>query len=168
MCENTLAYNQIESVLGSNGRIFFPSQLLPMTIGLCSLIRILYLRFERWRSPEDIKPSLADTPETPTRAATVPKGKGWLRAFAPGTHVDGTKPTVTHMFEDSDLDESMVNQSVRWRYLVAWLPWLQATSVWFKNERSERFQNGISTDRKDDLESVSTANGERRGNSRSR
>lgn len=60
---------------------FFPSQLLPMVIGLCSLLRVLYLRLEKWRSPGDTKPSLATKPETPTRAATKPSGKDWLRVL---------------------------------------------------------------------------------------
>jgi hypothetical protein len=153
MCENTLNYNHVESVLGRNGRIFFPSQLLPMIIGLCSLVRILYICFERWRSPEDIKPSLADRPVTPTRAATVPKGKSWLRAFAPRSHTDDMAPKTRASFEGSDLDVDMVGQPAWWRYLVAWLPWLQAASYWFKEEKLEHAEHIARSPKNYDLES---------------
>jgi hypothetical protein len=155
MCENTLNYNYIEEVLGSNGRIFFPSQLLPMVISLCSLLRILYICFERWRSPEDIKPSLANTPYAPTRAATVPRGKGWLKIFSSRTHADGTHQEAKEIFEDSDLDPDLVDQPAWWRYLVAWLPWLQAASHWFKEEKPEHAESAVAAQRqkRDDLES---------------
>lgn len=152
MVEKTLNYNHIESVLGRNGRIFFPAQLLPMVIGLCSLLRILYIRFEKWRSPEDIKPSLGDRPTTPTRAATVPRGKGWLRAFAPRTEIEGTSSKVKDTLEDGDMDVDMIHQPAWWRYLVAWLPWLHAASSWFKQERREHVENIGTATKKEDLE----------------
>jgi hypothetical protein len=153
MCETTLNYNHVQSVLGRNGRIFFPSQLLPMIIGLCGLVRILYICFERWRSPDDIKPSLADRPVTPTRAATVPRAKSWLRAFAPRSNASNTAPVTREAFEGSDLDVDMIGQPAWWRYLVAWLPWLQAASYWFKEEKSEHAEKVKGAAQKDDLES---------------
>jgi len=123
-----------------------------MVIGLCGLLRILYIRFEKWRSPEDIKPSLGDRPTTPTRAVTVPRGKGWLRAFAPRTETEGTASKAKDTLEDGDLDVDMIHQPVWWRYLVAWLPWLHAASSWLKQERREHAKNIETAIKKEDLE----------------
>jgi len=123
-----------------------------MIIGLCGLLRILYIRFEKWRSPEDIKPSLSDRPTTPTRAATVPRGKGWLRAFAPRTEIEGTAPKAKDTFEDGDLDIDMIHQPAWWRYFVAWLPWLHAASSWFKQEGREHAENIGTATKEESLE----------------
>jgi len=106
-----------------------------------------------WRSPEDIKPSLADKPITPTRAATTPRGKRWLKVFAPRTRVEGASSIARRTFEDSDVDLDMLGQPGWWRYLVAWLPWLEAASYWFRKEKSE-YHNVVATGaKKDDVES---------------
>ena len=162
--ELTLNYNHIDGVLGSNGRIFFPSQLLPFTIGLCSFIRVTYLRFELFRSPEDTEPSLSVEEENieRKRASTSPRGKHWLQAFSPssptsyhsnegyGRH-NGYKeygresPEFHHrpnggnetVFDNNALDPEMQQAGKMWRYLCAWLPWLHATSHWFGREKHE-------------------------------
>jgi len=154
MVERTLQYNHIESVLGSNGRIFFPSQLLPFTIGLCSLVRVMYLRFEMWRSPEDIKPSLADNQSLPTRAATTPRGKRWLKVFAPRTQIEGASSIARRTFENSDVDPDMRDQATWWRYLVAWSPWLYAVSYWFKEQKEEYGNIATTKARTEDVESM--------------
>ncbi|KAK5104630.1 hypothetical protein LTS08_002521 [Lithohypha guttulata] len=62
--EFTLDENRATGVLITNARtadtrILEPSQLLPMLIGTFSFIRILFIAFEHWRSPDgDITPSL--------------------------------------------------------------------------------------------------------------
>ena len=138
MVETTLNYNHIDGVLGRNGRIFFPSQLLPFVIGLCSFVRVVYLRFELFRSPQDIKPSLAVGPQTPTRVPTMPHGKDWLKAFSPGIHHEGGhKPEMKDNFENSQVDLELMDQPRWWRYLCAWLPWLHASSRWFKHDKPE-------------------------------
>ena len=135
-CEFTLNYNHVKEVLGENGRIFFPSQLIPMVIGACGLVRVSYLRIGQWRSPTDSKPSLDSVPSTPTRKVTLPKGKSFFKIFAPATQYsasghlegEGKRPNI----EDDKVDEEMVGKPPWWRYLVSWLPWLQAATQWWK------------------------------------
>jgi hypothetical protein len=136
MIEVTLNYNHVANVLGENGRIFFPSQLIPMTIGICGFIRVAYLRFEQWRSPVDTKPSLAEDPPMPEKQSTLPKGKTFFRMFSPGTYPGpltkgDREEELKQVFEDSDLDPDMEGKPAWWRYLVAWLPWLQAVNQWW-------------------------------------
>lgn len=50
----------------------------------------------------------------------------------------GAETKERSAFEDGDLDEDMVGKSAGWRYLIAWLPWLQAASCWFREEKNER------------------------------
>ncbi|KIW00119.1 uncharacterized protein PV09_08301 [Verruconis gallopava] len=134
-CEYTLMYNHIQSVLGENGRIFFPSQLIPFAIGICGLIRVLYLFFEDWRSV-DHSPSLGHTPSMPKRVLTMPRGKDLLEILAPATQPqEGTVPAevVKHKrphFEENELDEEIVGKPLWWGLMVSYLPWLQPVAMW--------------------------------------
>jgi hypothetical protein len=147
-CEYTLQYNHIQSVLGENGRIFFPSQLIPFAVGICGLIRVAYLYFESWRS-SDHSPSLGRTPSVPKRALTVPRGKEIFKLLAPATKPqEGSVPlAVTEKekahFDSSDLDEEMMGRPLWWRILVAYLPWLQPVVQWWRcrNEVPAREQD---------------------------
>lgn len=138
--EFTLNYNHVASVLGENGRIFFPSQLIPTVIGACSLVRVCYIRWETWRSQNDYRPSLAHTPTSPTVKTTLPFGRIG-KIFAPATQTDMEARRIEkYPCEDNTLDEGMVGQPLWWRLLVSWLPWLQAASVWWKTK------NGVEED----------------------
>jgi hypothetical protein len=134
-CEYTLQYNHIQSVLGENGRIFFPSQLIPFAIGISGLIRVIYLFFESWRS-NDHTPSLGRTPTLPKRAVTIPRGRGLLKILAPATQPQdgasaGSSPhSPKASLENTDLDEEMVGQRLWWRLLVTYLPWLHPFQRW--------------------------------------
>jgi hypothetical protein len=135
MIEVTLNYNHVANVLGENGRIFFPSQLIPMTIGICGFIRVGYLRFEQWRDPEGRKPSLEDDEPMPQRQSTIPRGKDIFRMFAPvsppGVMKMTSEESLPQEFEDSDIDKDMEGQPAWWRYTVAWLPWLNTVKQWW-------------------------------------
>ena len=124
MMEFTLNYNHVQSVLGWHGHIFFPSQVIPLLIGAFGFIRIAFIRFAQWRSPEDIEPSLARDPTLPQRASTAPRGLGWLKVFT-ASRRGGTDPAAEH--EDGDIDPCMEDRPLWLRYLVAWLPWLALT-----------------------------------------
>jgi hypothetical protein len=138
MIEMTLNYNHVANVLGENGRIFFPSQLIPLTISVCGFFRVVYLRWEQWRNP-GFKPSLADDPPVPQKQSTIPKGKSFFKMFSPGTLPPGAitpgggdvQESVKMVFEDSDLDPDMEGQPAWWRYLASWLPWLAALRQWW-------------------------------------
>ena len=138
-CEYTLQYNHIQSVLGENGRIFFPSQLIPFAIGIAGLVRVLYLLFETMRS-SDHTPSLGRTPSMPKRVLSTPHGRGILKILAPPTQTEDeavpaspTKPDTS--IENNDLDEEMVRQPLWWRLLVTYLPWLHPFERWRQWQR---------------------------------
>ena len=136
MVEVTLNYNHVANVLGENGRIFFPSQLIPMTIGICGLVRVGYLRFEQWRDPVGKKPSLENDGPMPQKQSTFPKGRDVFRMFAPETPPGPitkveSEEALPQVFEDSDLDSDMAGQAAWWRYTVAWLPWLNSVKQWW-------------------------------------
>lgn len=61
-------------------------------------------------------------------------------------------------FEDGDLDEEMVRRGKGWRYLVAWLPWLQAASYWFREGRDEHVDAVEKRSTSNDVESVDGEN----------
>jgi hypothetical protein len=104
-----------------------------MLIGAFSFVRILWIRFEIWRSPEDIDPSLPPTADT--GLAKRPKQ---VRTFRnPGDVLRLFSPALSRSFIDKKLisEEARRTYSAvdgpRWkRYLVGWLPWLSLVS-WF-------------------------------------
>ena len=59
--EFTLNFNHVTAVLGgpNDNELHLPAQLLPLLIGAGGFIRILWLKFEEWRSPADREPSVA-------------------------------------------------------------------------------------------------------------
>jgi len=127
--EFTLNFNHVHGVLGDAGRIYIPSQLLPMLIGVLSFVRILWIRFENWRSPDDIEPSLPPTSNArPRRARTFRSPSDVLKLFS---------PALSRTFMETDQLSKETNASYatvvgpRWkRYVVGWLPWLSLVS-WF-------------------------------------
>ncbi|KAF2103214.1 hypothetical protein NA57DRAFT_72194 [Rhizodiscina lignyota] len=136
-CEFTLNYNHVQSVLGENGRIFFPSQLIPLVIGASSLIRVVYIGLEEWRAPGDHRPSLEEAPTEPRRPNPLPRRRDLFKLFAPTSADERASSPITEdgallHFENSDVDEEMIGKP-RWcRYLVSYLPWLQAAIQWWR------------------------------------
>ncbi|KAF2436179.1 hypothetical protein EJ08DRAFT_692063 [Tothia fuscella] len=74
------------SVLGNNGRIFFPSQLLPIVSGAWCLCLSHYIRLEKRWVPGDSKPSLTKAWTSPNRNATIPCERRWLKYLPPCIH----------------------------------------------------------------------------------
>jgi hypothetical protein len=105
-----------------------------MLIGAFSFVRILWIRFEIWRSPDDIDPSLLPTADTglsnrPQRARTVRKPGDVFKLFSPAL-----RRTVAEKEDPSDDFRLMYTavEGSRWkRYLVGWLPWLSLVP-WFR------------------------------------
>jgi hypothetical protein len=157
MCEYTLQYNHVRQVLGVNGRIFYPSQLLPTIIGAGGLCRLAYIGMSKARAPRDNKPSLARSPTMPKRKSTLPHGRGLLKIFAPQTVRDGTPPREreAEILEDTDLDEDMIGQLAWWRYLVAWLPWLHPATHWFECHKDSDVHAQREQNEKDERRRVS-------------
>ena len=127
--EFTLNANHITGVLAKKSQIAYPSQLLPMLIGLLSLVRIMWLIFRQWYWPEERAltrkisnkpiPLLQFTPEQPQVV-----GLG-LRPMSSPAYSE-TTTAVSH-----GQDHSMsIHRPLHLRLLVAWLPWLSQFDFW--------------------------------------
>jgi hypothetical protein len=123
------------AVIGPNGTISYPAQLLPMIIGALSFIRICWILFQKWLNPE---PDCCDENETPAGTLTESKGVppatpnaglGLLASPPLDSAVTGTR---------QDYDQHITHRrSLAMRYLVAYLPWLSQFEFW-KNPKGHR------------------------------
>lgn len=150
MVEMTLNFNHVKNVLGENGRIFFPSQLIPFTIGVAGLLRVMYLSYDDWRNPGNHQASLDRAPTIHHRSSTFPQGKDIFKVFSPAntqTSMGERKGTTddSMQFESSDLDPEVEGTPIWWRFLISWLPWLQALQ-WFRT-RTEPEPHQLRTSR---------------------
>jgi len=134
LVECTLNFNHVKGVLGPGGRIYFPSQLIPMIIGSFSFVRLIYKMLGEWRGP-DVEPSLPEDSPIPATQQEFP-GLGHIKkVFAPPTGADRPPLSSSQDMppEDNDLDEVLVGRRPSLRYLISWLPWLSLL---------DRFRNG--------------------------
>ncbi|ORY70156.1 uncharacterized protein BCR38DRAFT_421149, partial [Pseudomassariella vexata] len=131
--EFTLNYNKMYDVLGWRGHLFFPSQLIPLTIGICGFFRVIYVSFEQWRSPEDADPSLSvDEPLTPLKVSSMPHGKNKLKLFARGSTFAGRRTEKHH---SNEMDPLLDGQPLYIRLLLSYLPWLVLVRWWHLRDR---------------------------------
>ncbi|KAK5953862.1 hypothetical protein OHC33_005132 [Knufia fluminis] len=120
--EFSLNYNHVVSVLGPQGRIYFPSQLIPMIIGAFTLTRILYKKLEKLRGGDDVEPTVVREATVEGPPQEMPSRRNIFKLFAPPTsHV---QPRSKYVPEDEDIDPKMDGKSAWIRYLVVYLPWL--------------------------------------------
>jgi hypothetical protein len=136
MVELTLVWNHTTSVLGPNGNISYPAQLLPLMIGALGFIRICWLIFKRWWwSPADDccdenEPS-KEKQGGASRPPNTPSGLGLL----PPSPSNGDFPnTGAGEYDDTTI---VRNRSLVKRYTVAYLPWLSQFEFW-KHPRGHR------------------------------
>ncbi len=120
--EFTLIYNHVVSVLGPQGRIYFPSQLIPMIIGAFTLTRLLYKKLEKVRGGIDVDPTVIRVATIDGSPQPMPSRRSILKLFAPPT--SQVQPGTNHVPEDEDIDPQMDGKPAWTRYLVAYLPWL--------------------------------------------
>lgn len=136
--EFVLNYNHVDSVLGPGGRIYFPSQLIPMIIGAFSFVRLVYLKFEKIRYNEaEPTATVAREPTIEGSPQPKPKGKDLVRLFAPPKGV----PRTASDFEppkDTDIDRRVQHDPTWLRYLVAYLPWLSLLPRWTGRDEVSR------------------------------
>ena len=127
MVEMTLIWNNVQDVIGANGTIAYPAQLLPLMIGALGLVRILYIIYRDWRPRRtDVEHGLQTT-----SAAEVGLGVNIEKEPREGS--------CCHSEEDVELDESVVQgRSILVRYLVAWAPWLSVSELWLKPNRERK------------------------------
>jgi hypothetical protein len=145
--EFTLNFNRVHGVLGEGGRAYLPSQLLPLLIGTFAFVRILWIRFEKWRNPDDIDPSLPPTvtiaaveadPRLSGRSKTLRVGKDVLMLFSPGMKrpVRKARPTGGNKKDEDEVDGHryvQVTGSIWRRLLVGWLPWLSLLPMFVRD-----------------------------------
>ena len=143
MVEMTLIWNHVTQVLGPNGNISYPAQLLPMLIGVLGFLRVCWLLFKRWWYPEedncDENEAAPEKQDGSSRAPpdTSQVGLGLLTsptAYSPSpTAVNGQD-----YYNGNERRRSLVK-----RYLVAYLPWLSQSDFW-KNPKGHRsLQNSL-------------------------
>jgi hypothetical protein len=124
LVEFSLNFNHITGVLGgpNDNELHLPAQLLPLLLGAFGFVRICWLKFEDWRSPDDHDPSVV-TPEAQIhrRSKTLPMGLGALKMFS--REMARTR-TEKEVHKDDEIDMLEDGMRRRFRYLVAWLPWL--------------------------------------------
>ncbi len=129
MVEFTLNVNYIKGVLVQGSTIAYPSQLLPMLIGLLSFVRIMWLIFRQRRWPEEgasteVEPSKPIPSFRLTPEQRQSNGLG-LHPMPSPAYSQATTAA------DHGLDHSMtIHRPLHLRLLVAWLPWLSQFDFW--------------------------------------
>ena len=142
MVEMTLNYNSMWQVLGWRGRFWFPAQLIPTIIGICGLLRVLYVGFLQWRSPEDAEPSLEkDEPIDASRRVPTPQGKAVFRLFASRTLADARNVYVSqYQHKDGEMDPLLEGQPAMLRYLASYLPWIVLVRWWHLSDEEYEWE----------------------------
>jgi len=122
LVELSLNFNHVTGVLGGphDNELHLPSQMLPLLIGACGLVRISYLVLMNTRSPEDGELS-QPSPMTPRAARTMHFGSDLSKVFSPAM---AREAVLRSAHDPEDIDEGQRRRSWAVRYLVAWLPWL--------------------------------------------
>ena len=138
--ELTLNWNKVNDVIGTGNNVAYPSQLLPLLIGVFGLVRILFLLFWAYYEPEDREQGETATapPEDAQGNLSVgneqragPQGLGSRsrkRTASPSPYSPGT----TILGHDQNHNPVAVRRSLFHRYMVAWLPWLSQFPFWTK------------------------------------
>jgi hypothetical protein len=137
MVELTVIWNHVINVVGPNGNISFPAQLLPMLIGALSFVRICWLIFKQWRDgPEDC------CDENEAGGEKLGVAPGAPNAPTAGLGIEPSSPAypdVTTNASGGRLDDAsmLANRSYVTRYMIAYLPWLSQFEFW-KNPKRHR------------------------------
>jgi hypothetical protein len=159
MVEVTLNWNHVTQVLGPNGNITYPGQLLPAMIGALGFLRILWLLFRRWQFPEadsseerqgadqKIGVSRVDPFDTPQ------EGLGLLSS--PSNYPEDRKVVIGQEQKTS----TVRRRPLMMRYLVAYLPWMSQFDFWKNSKGHPSLQSSHEEDGKNDHDSPLTVEG---------
>jgi hypothetical protein len=135
--ELTIIWNHVLGVIGPNGKISYPAQLLPLLIGTLGFLRICWLLFQKWLNPE---PDCCDENEVPPEklnksngAPPATPGVGLGLLSSPSA---GSERPAAGTGEDSDQSITR-HRRLAIRYLVAYLPWLSQFQFW-KNPKGDK------------------------------
>lgn len=143
--ELAVTWNYVRDVIGPNGNIDYPAQLLPMLIGALGFIRILWLMFKRWRWPEDESNEEEEVQQKSAMPPGAPPGTPGvgLGLLSPQTPFSDA-PTAN---DETDYDDSVTQgRSFATRYLVAYLPWLSQFEFWKNPKGHQSLQNSLEKD----------------------
>lgn len=125
--EMTLNYNHVKAVLGPGGRIYFPSQLIPMILGGFTFTRLAWKKFVQWRQKNSVDPPPIEEQSLSTQQEkSVSTTKNLMKLMSPPNPV--AKKGEAPKFEDKDIDNRMLSAGPGWRMLVSYLPWLSLLS----------------------------------------
>jgi hypothetical protein len=146
MVELTLNWNHVTQVLGPNGNLTYPAQLLPLMIGALSFLRICWLLFKRWQFPEQQDCCEEKNQVAPQRTGMCSRGApfdidtpqvglGGLGGLgllsSPSAHAHHKGPTNAVVGQQEEYNTRMVrHRNPVKRYLVAYLPWLSQFEFW--------------------------------------
>lgn len=119
--EMTLNYNHVKAVLGPGGRIYFPSQLIPMILGGFTFTRLVWKKFVQSRQRNSVDPPI-EQPLSPTPEKGVSTTRNLMTLMSPPSPV--VKKERAPKFEDKDIDSRMLTAGPGWRMLVSYLPWI--------------------------------------------
>lgn len=118
--EMTLNYNHVKSVLGPGGRIYFPSQLIPMILGGFTFVRLMWKKIVESRSQSPVTKSAQDL-SSAEPAEDISTSKSLMKLMTPPSPVPKTEKARN--FQNADIDPRMRDTSLGWRLLVSYLPW---------------------------------------------
>lgn len=149
--EFTLNLNSVDAVIitsDSNAGVWTAAQLIPMLIGIFSLLRMIYLAFEHFRAPDgDIKPSLGTRHSCPAGGVKTKHGrfydkvKWYLKCYsiALSKEYNEEKQNKARTVEPNEarINEIRGKWSVTRRLIVTWLPWLSLFSFWPWQDKDE-------------------------------
>lgn len=143
LIELVLNENYAQYVIGANagnGQILAPAQLLPMLIGSFAFVRILFIAYELWRSPEgDITPSLGRQASRRSTKIKATKGLNIFKLFSssmaePMQDHGSAEVNDTSQVWVEQHDDAYQNLHLRlnafWRVVITFLPWISLFWFW--------------------------------------
>lgn len=134
--ELTIKWNHVINVIGPNGNLSYPAQLLPLLIGALSFVRIWWLMFKQWRDGPE---GCCDENEAGGEKAGL--GPGAAAAPDAGLGIMPSSPAYPNATNAAgggfDGASMVANKRFLTRYLVAYLPWLSQFEFW-KNPKRHR------------------------------
>jgi hypothetical protein len=142
--ELILIWNHSTEVLGPNGNISYPAQLLPMMIGALSFIRICWIVIYRWLYPE---PDCCDENEIPAGRSTKSNGVPSVTPNAGLGLISSPPLDSAAAGTGQDYGQSITHhRSLATRYLVAYLPWLSQFEFWKNPKGHRKLRNSLEED----------------------
>ena len=138
--EVTLNENHILQALSMNGKIAYPSQLIPLIVGALSFLRVLWLIHEGWK--EHIKKeSKSGSKHLDAGGGALKKESLYQRFVSNIMKIKFVsamiKPDAMPSQQRSGPCSAKRSRSWQLRYLVAFLPWLSTFEFWKHEDKQD-------------------------------